>query len=479
MIQTIQWITILLVVIFFNHDTVAQETGAKKEAGESWQPHNLPVSYGGDTIPPTPVISSGDHENWWEILGYDQLNALIALALTENHQLAGIQRQVRESEAKVRLAKSAFYPAVGVNPSVYRQELSANTPLTGSTVGQIRYNTYTLPVDLSYEVDVFGKIKNEVKTSQFNLKASAASEEVARLEVGSAIAKNFVLLLTLDSEYKVLNRTLEARKENLEIVTVRYDAGLTNEIDVQRAHTEMSSVNVRIKNILIDRRNTEARLATLSGQPVADFSVESEGIQYLAPVVNPDGLSMQVLDRPDLQVANYVVEAYRKQIKTARKQRYPSLFVSGSLGLLSGNSDDLFEDESRNWLLGASLSIPLFEGGRRQALLDISEYQLENAAEQLSQNELVANQEVTQATAELQRLNEQLFNQQEFLAAADCTAALSRQRYKQGLVTYLEVVDADRIVLEAERLLVQLLGQQLLTTVDLLTALGGDMNQIK
>jgi multidrug efflux system outer membrane protein len=241
----------------------------------------------------------------------------------------------------------------------------------------------------------------------------------------------------------------------------------------------MSSVNVRIQNILIERRNTEARLATLSGQPGADFSVESEGIQYLAPVVNPDGPSIQVLDRPDLQVANFVVEAYRKQIKTARKQRYPSLFVSGSLGLLSGNSDDLFEDESRNWLLGASLSIPLFEGGRRQALLDISEYQLENAAEQLSQNELVANQEVTQATAELQRLNEQLFNQQEFLAAADRTAALSRQRYKQGLVTYLEVVDADRIVLAAERLLVQLLGQQLLTTVDLLTALGGDMNQIK
>jgi outer membrane protein TolC len=128
--------------------------------------------------------------------------------------------------------------------------------------------------------------------------------------------------------------------------------------------------------------------------------------------------------------------------------------------------------------MGANLSIPIFEGRRRQSLLDISEYQLESSAEQLAQNEVVASQEVSQAIAELQRLDEQLLHQQEFLEAAFRTADLSRQRYQKGLVTYLEVVDADRIVLEAERLLVQLLGRQLLSTVNLATALGGEVEQV-
>jgi outer membrane protein TolC len=154
------------------------------------------------------------------------------------------------------------------------------------------------------------------------------------------------------------------------------------------------------------------------------------------------------------------------------------LSVFGSAGLVSATSNKLFEEDSRNWLVGANLSIPVFEGRRRQSLLEISEQQMQGAAEQLKQNELIASRQVAQASDELRRLNEKLSDQQQFLNAALKTADLSRQRYKQGLVTYLEVVDAERVVLEAERLLIQILGGQLLSTVDLFVSLGGNTAQV-
>lgn len=160
-------------------------------------------------------------------------------------------------------------------------------------------------------------------------------------------------------------------------------------------------------------------------------------------------------------------------MKQAKKELYPSLYLDGSLGLLSGKYDNILENDSRNWLVGATLSVPLFEGGRRRAQLARSEFQLQGAKAQLSQRKLVGDQKVEKALSNLGRIDEQLSVQQEFLSAAQKAAALSRERYRKGLVTYLEVVDAERVVLEAEKLLAQLIGQQLISTVDLMEATGG------
>ena len=179
------------------------------------------------------------------------------------------------------------------------------------------------------------------------------------------------------------------------------------------------------------------------------------------------------LTRPDLKAASYAVEAHKRALKSARKNLYPSLYVTGSTGLLSGEAEQIFDGESRNWLLGATLAVPLFEGGRRQAQININEHQLQRSIGNLKQEELIAYQEVINQRSRLLRLKEQMTSQQEFRAAAQRAADLSHQRYTKGLVTYLEVVDAERIVLEAERLSIQLLGQQLLSTVDLMAAKGG------
>jgi multidrug efflux system outer membrane protein len=285
-------------------------------------------------------------------------------------------------------------------------------------------------------------------------------------------------LLTLDTENQILARTISSRQENLEIVETRYSAGLTNEIDLQRARTVLSSVGVQLENNQRQRTEIELRLATLSGQSASSFSIENTGIQYLAPVIEPDAPNSLAKNRPDIQAADYTIEAYKKQVESARKNKYPSLYLQGSAGLLTGNSDQLFEGESRNWLVGATLSVPLFEGGRRQAQLAISDHLLQAAVDNLKQQELGANPEVERALSNLSRLNKQLEAQQDFLLAAQKAAELSGQRYRKGLVTYLEVVDAERIVLEAERLSAQLLGQQLISTIDLVVAMGGDLGDI-
>ncbi len=481
--NSIQIIIIFLLTVFrFHHlEAQVQSSAALNHEPTSWQEQaeaNV-LSYGLDTLKSTPVSGTVAGNQWWKVLGYESLNELVALALNENYQLATVHSQVKESEARVQLAKSSLYPTIGFNPSFYRQEFSGNRPLPFDLpADRITYNTYSLPIDLSYEIDIFGRNKSNVKASQFNLQAASASEQAYQLDVASAVTRNFIFLLTLDSEAKIMESTRQAREENLEIVTIRYEAGLTNEIDVQRAKSELSSVEVQIKNIQIDRREVELQLASLTGQTASDFSVESEGIQYFAPALSAVDNIALIENRPDLQASKYAVEASKMQIKAARKNRYPALYVSGSAGLLAGNSNQIFDGESRNWLLGAGLSVPLFEGGKRQALLHISEHQLEGAEGMFKHNELVAGREVANELSDLQRLEEQLTAQQGFLAAARRAADLSRQRYKKGLVTYLEVVDADRIVLEAERLSIQLLGQQLLSTVDLIVASGGTLEKL-
>ncbi|MEL7585728.1 MAG: efflux transporter outer membrane subunit [Prolixibacteraceae bacterium] len=470
-------IFLVLVVLTVLHQVSGQSAGTSTPTSPT-EEHHLVIGHGRDTLRPAPMADA-DGNSWWQIFGYNKLDELIKKALQNNHQLAAVQSQVNESDARVRLAKSSLFPSLSVNPSVTREELAANRPLPFDVPAErVRYSTYLLPVELSYEVDLFGKNNSEKKASQFRFDSAVASQKASELDISAAVSQNFILLLMLDSEADVLKRTRLDRIENLEIVTTRYDAGLTNEMDVQRARTELASVDIQIKNVQIERRNAELQLAVLTGQPSENFSVKSGGIQYTAPemkAVAPSGLT---ITRPDLEAGKWSVEAYKQQVKNARRNRLPSLNLFGSAGLISAVPDDLFDDDSRNWLVGANLSIPVFEGKRRQSMLKITEHQLDGSMASLKQNEVMASRQVSQAADELHRLKEQFSDQQTFLSAAYRTADLSRQRYKQGLVTYLEVVDADRVVLEAERLLIRLLGTQLLSTVDLLVALGGDAEQI-
>ena len=430
---------------------------------------------GDDTLSVTPEFTVTDNNHWWESFGYQQLNELTTQAINDNQNLKISRSQTGIAKERIDVAKSGLFPEISVNPSFTRQEFSANRPMQFDIAAQrVQTNTYAIPVNLSYEVDIFGKVKNSVDASRYNFEASAANQENMTLYIASEVARNFVRLITLDTESKLLESTLSTRQENLEIVETRFNAGLTNEIDLQRAKTELSSVAVQLKNNQLRRTEIELALASLCGRPASSFSIPKTGIEYLAPNINPLASASLITNRPDLQAAELTIKAFEEQLKTSKKSLYPSLYLNGSFGLVSGSADHLFEDNSRAWLAGATISIPLFEGGRRKSQVAISALQKQTVIDDFKLQEQLANEDVERALSNLLRINEQLTAQQEFLNAAQKAAELSNQRYLKGLVTYLEVVDAERIVLEAERMSVQLLGEQLLSTVNLIVATGGD-----
>lgn len=479
-----QYLTLIVIMLISGAKQLAFSQDHSAKAGESnlwkWESGidtNLIIVLGEDTLSPPPLSPDPDAGHWWDLFGYPELSSLTTLALEGNPEIKIGESRVNEAKAVTKLERSYLYPSLTFNPAFMRQEFSANRPMPFEAAPQsIINNTYTLPLDLSYEVDITGKNTNRAQASALNLQASASQQEALRLSLASRIARNFALLLMLDSENDILRRTLTTRQENLEIVKARHTAGLVNEIDLQRAQTEFSSVAVQLKNNQLQRTQVEMELATLCGVSASAFSLEKTGFQHLAPSVLPVNYDALKVNRPDIQAAEYALAANEKQVKSAQKELLPALYLNGSAGLLSGASENVFENDSRSWLIGATLSVPVFEGGRRRAALAITESRLLAATEQLKLEEIRANREVENALANLQRINEQLVVQQEFLTAAQKAADLSQQRYKKGLVTYLEVVDAERIVLEAERLLAQLLGQQLISTVDLIEASGGNIS---
>ncbi|UZR96885.1 efflux transporter outer membrane subunit [Chondrinema litorale] len=453
----------------------SDEAKWKWNSGENDKSYLNVMKVGDDTLRSTPEFTVTENNHWWEAFGYNELNELAKQAISDNQNIKIAKSQTGIAKERVDVAKAGFFPSVSVNPSFTRQEFSANRPMQFDIAAQrVQTNTYSIPVNLSYEVDIFGKIKNSVDASRYNYEATAANQENISLYIASEVSRNFIQLITLDTENKILERTLSTRQENLEIVETRYNAGLTNEIDLQRAKTELSSVAVQLKSNQLRRTEIELALASLCGRPASSFSIPKTGIEYLAPDVNPLASASLASNRPDLKAAEFNIQAFEEQLKNSRKSLLPSLYLDGSAGLVSGSADHLFEENSRAWLAGATLAIPVFEGGRRRSQVAISALQKQAVVEDYKLQEQLANEDVERALSNLLRINEQLTAQQEFLNAAQMAAELSNQRYLKGLVTYLEVVDAERIVLEAERMSVQLLGEQLLSTVNLIVASGGD-----
>lgn len=461
--------------IFLNAQDSTETSLENVPTDWKWQQLQEPISLtiNMDTLREANVITEIDHAAWWTHFSYTTLDSLIDLAINQNYSLQIAEKRIGESRSRVRVARSGLFPNLSINPLVNRQEFAANRPLPFDVPAtRITINTFSLPFDVSYEVDIFGRIRDNLRASHYDLEAVNAARSDLQLAITTEVAANFFLLVSLDTEYEILERTVTTRKDNLDIVQTRFSAGLVNEIDLQRSKTELASVEVQLKNVLLARTEVELALAILCGQLARNFSVPLTPVQYLAPEIQPENPEYILNHRPDLQEAQLQMKAAEERVNASRKNLLPSFFINGQLGLTSGTLDDWFEGDSRTWLIGGSLSIPIFEGFRRRAELEVSQFQLAAARDEVSRRELVAFQQVENALNSLNRIREQLEAQQVFLEAAQQAATLSKNRYTKGLVTYLEVADAERLELDAERLAAQLLGQQLISTVNLIRALG-------
>lgn len=407
---------------------------------------------------------------WWKLYRDPALNELQDRAAAANQQLKAAVARLDQARALAGLSRAEQTPRLDLDPRAQRGRFTAEQ--SGLKTGRTA-NSFSLPLDLSYEVDLWGRVRRSVEAATATAEASAADLETVRLSLHAEVARSYFALRALDAEIALLQRTIELRQEALFLVQTRFANGVVSELDVARAETELASTEAEKIGLSQRRGELEHALALLLGEAPANFTLAATPLD-LPPLSVAPGLPSQLLERrPDVAAAERQMAAANARIGIAKTAFFPAIRLTGSAGYQSGEIASLFDWSSRAWALGPAISLPIFDGGRNSANLERAEAAHEEAVANYRQQLLVAFGEVEDGLLGLRALSEQAEVQQRAVQAAQKAAELSDKRYRAGRVSYLEVVDAQRTALQSERAAVQILGQRLQTSVLLIKALGG------
>jgi outer membrane protein, multidrug efflux system len=410
--------------------------------------------------------------NWWQVFDDATLNELESRALTFNQNLKGAVARVDQARATARVARSEFLPSLNLDPSFSRDRYSPNQV---PSFGHVTANTFRTPLDLSYEVDLWGRVRRSFESARADAQASLAEFYGVLLTLQSDVAENYFAIRALDAEIATVNKTVDLRKEQVQLVQGRFNGGIGSDLDVARAETELATTEAEAASLAQRRAELENAIAILIGSNPSSFQLAA-GTNHWGPQppVIPAGLPADLLERrPDVAEAERQLASANARIGVAKASFFPVLTLTGSGGFVSGDIDSLFKWDSRTWSIGPSLSLPLFAGGRNRANYRRSQAARDEAIAHYRQQVLVAFGEVENSLSGIRYLAIQAEAQQRAVANARRAADLATDRYRSGIVSYLEVVDASREALQSERADAELAGQRLIASVQLIKALGG------
>lgn len=414
---------------------------------------------------------------WWELFSDPGLNALEEKAIAGNQNLRAAVSRVDQSRATARISKSELLPTLAANPSWDRYRTTANgNPQRGIIMPTQTVSNFSIPLDLSYEIDIWGKVRRAFESSRNEFLASAAAYQNILFTLQADVALNYFQLRAVDREIDILGQAVKLREENAALFKSRFDAGYSSELDVASTVTELNSAKASLADAKRRRALYENALAVLCGQVPSQFEIAPALISLAPPQVSP-GLPSELLERrPDVAQAERTMAARNAEIGVAYAAFFPSVRLTASGGLQSAELSDLFSWESRVWSFGPSISLPIFSGGRNAAGLEKAKAAYEEAVANYRQSVLVAFQDVDNALAGLRFLQEQSDAQGNALAASRKSADISLTRYKNGIASYLDVINAERSRLAEELAAVQIDSQRMTTTVLLVKAIGGGWN---
>ncbi len=420
---------------------------------------------------PKDAIPKGE---WWKVFNDPVLDELEAGALAGNQSLHAAMARVDEARAVARLSRSRFFPELSLDPSAKRERTSGNLPTPiPVNVPSANINTFSIPFDLSYEVDLWGRVRRSFQAAQAQAGAAESDYQNVLLTLTADVAVNYFLIRSLDSEIEALRGTLELRKESARILNGRFVIGTIPEIDLAQAKTELASAKVELTDMTRQRAETLHALALLCGKPASSFDLAERPVTVSPPLV-PAGLPSSLLERrPDISRAERSLAARNAQIGVAKAAYFPVLHLTGQAGFLSATADALFSGDSHVWSIGPSVGLPIFNAGRTAAGVRQAEASYREALAEYRQTVLTAFKEVEDSLAQIVLRNEQAAAQAEALASSRRVAELARARYEAGAVSYLEVTDAERNTLQHERREAQIEGQRFAASVRLIKALGG------
>ena len=424
---------------------------------------------------PRDDISKG---NWYTVFHDDKLNALESEATNNSQTLRAAVAKVSESRAVARQAEAAFFPTVNFEADGSRQRTSPNNgqldAQSGSQGRSYTFNSATVvPFDLSYEVDLWGKVRRAFEASGDQAQASLADFENVLLTLKADVATQYYAVRTADSQIDVQNRNIQYYQQNLDLTNSRFTGGISTQLDVEQSKATLAAAQAQLATLKEQRAQFEHALAVLCGQTPESFKIAYHPLNTRLPAI-PRGMPSDLLERrPDVAAAERRVAAQNAEIGVAISAYFPSVHLTGQTGLDSGDLGMLFNWESRIWSYGPNIQFPIFEGGQISANVKQQRAAYEENVANYRQSVLVAFQDVEDSLSNLRYLSQQAEAENRAYEAYKKALDLTNSRYTTGLVSYFDVIQAQGLELGAEQATVQIEGNRIASTIQLIKALGG------
>jgi NodT family efflux transporter outer membrane factor (OMF) lipoprotein len=414
--------------------------------------------------------------DWWRMFGDGTLNQLEGQVDIANQSLKSAEANFRAARAQIGVARSQEAPTIGTAPSIGTVRDSANQPYFSSTLANNGDGNFSLPVDLNYEIDLWGRIRRGVTSAREQAAASDADLENARLSLHAELAMDYFGLRMDDAQTRLLDDTVKAYEAALQLTKDRFDGGVSPQSDVSQAQTQLDQARVQRTDLDVHRTQYEHAIAVLIGKPPAAFTLEPLGTDARSPQLPmiPGLMPSELLERrPDIAGIERRMASANEQIGIAQAAFYPTLSISATGGFLGTSVLNWFNWPSRFWAVGPSLSETIFDAGRRRSVKNITVAQYDGTVADYRQTVLTAFQQVEDNLAALRVLSHEAQQQEQATASAKQSLDLFQTRYEGGVDTYLQVVTWQTAALNNERNDLDILQRRLDASVLLIKALGG------
>ena len=418
---------------------------------------------------------------WWTIFGDAELDTLEPQIAANNQDLKAADARFREARALIKFNHASLYPTIGVAPFAGGLRDSANRPYfavpgpVGNGVSDLQ-----LPVDLSYEIDVWGRVRRTIRAAREEAQASAGDRQTVMLSLQAELAIDYFEASSADAQVKLLEETVKSYEEAYRITNNRFQGGVAPKSDVDQAQTQLEDARVQARDILLQRAQFEHAIAVLLGKPPASFSLSNAPLDAQPPAI-PAGMPSGLLERrPDIASAERRVAEANDRIGIARAAFYPTISLNGAVGLEGSSFANLFDPASFVWSIGPTLSETVFDAGRRAAVSEQANAIYDETVANYRQTTLSAFQQVEDSLVALRVLKEEATHQHQATLAAQSAQEIFNNRYVGGLDTYLQVVTAQTTALSNERNDIDLMRREMDASVLLVKALGGgwDVTQL-
>jgi NodT family efflux transporter outer membrane factor (OMF) lipoprotein len=422
---------------------------------------------------PADTAQRGD---WWTIFGDSQLDQFELQIATANQDLKAADARFRQARAQIRYNRAALSPTIGAAPFAGGVRESANQPYFSTTSKNNAASDIQLPLDLNYEIDLWGRVRRTVTASREEAQASAADLQTALLSLQAELAVDYFEARSADAQEKLLKDTVKDYEEAYRITNNRFEGGVAGESDVDQAKTQLEAARVQARDITLQRAQFEHAIAILLGLPPASFSLPQSPLSARPPAI-PSGLPSDLLERrPDIAAAERRVAEANERIGIARAAFFPTLSLNNFVGFEGSSLLNLFNPASFMWAVGPTLSQTVFDAGRRSAVSEQTRASYDETIANYRQTTLTAFQQVEDNLVALRVLQDEAERQHQATQAAQAAQQIFNNRYVGGIDTYLQVVTAQTTALNNERNDIDIMRRQMDASVLLIKALGGGWN---